>query len=366
MKYQTRIAAAGFIAVLLLGACASSSDFYLQAMGGQFELWRLARPIDAVYHELDDGADLREKLSRAISIRDFASRELGLPDNGSYRHYVDLKRPYVVWNVFAADPFSITPRQWCFPIAGCVNYRGYFNKDSAEAFAADMRAQGYEAYVGGVPAYSTLGWFDDAILNTFIDYPPAELARLIFHELAHQVAYAKDDSEFNESFAVAVEQAGVDRWLTRHGDARMRAAFERARAYRRDFLELIQQYRARLARLYDQDVALDTKRLEKERLLAQMHDDYDRIKAERWDGFSGYDKWVSQANNAALASIGIYNGLVPSLEALLSRKGGDLPSFYAEVKRLAGLPRETRRSSLAALLPAPVAVDAGDGTASRP
>lgn len=365
MKYRTRIAAAGFIAVLLLGACASSSDFYLQAIGGQFELWRLARPIDAVYQELDDGAGLREKLSRAMSIRDFASRELGLPDNGSYRHYVDLKRPYVVWNVFAAEPFSITPRQWCFPVAGCVNYRGYFNKDSAEAFAADMRAQGYEVYVGGVPAYSTLGWFDDAILNTFIDYPPPELARLIFHELAHQVAYARDDSEFNESFAVTVEQVGVERWLKEHGDPQMRASFERACAYRSDFLGLIAQYRERFADLYGKDLTLDAKRLEKERLLDRMRSDYDRIKAERWNGFRGYDKWMSQANNAALASIGIYNGLVPAFQALLAREGGDLPGFYAEVRRLADLPRETRRGLLAALLPSPVASDVGNA-ADRP
>ena len=354
MKRRHQIALALGAATLLLGACASP-DYYLQAVGGQLELWRLARPVQSVYAELEDGADLRTKLDTALAIRDFASRELGLPDNDSYRQYVDLKRPYVVWNVFAADPFSVQAREWCFPVAGCVNYRGYFDKAEAEAFAAQLKREGYEVHIGGVPAYSTLGWFTDSLLNTFINYPEPELARLMFHELAHQVAYAQDDSEFNESFAVTVEEVGVERWLEQRNDPALKVLFEKGRAYRSDFLDLVQKYRQRLAQVYAAPLERSALRQEKARVMAELQAEYERIKAERWDGFRGYDKWFAAANNAALASIGIYNGLVPAFQALLARHKGDLSSFYREVKKLARQPREVRRGILAGLLPQEVA-----------
>ena len=193
---------------------------------------------------------LHDKLALALKAREFASNELGLPRNRSYRGYADLERPFVVWNVFAAPEFSIRPAQWCFVMAGCVSYRGYFAKADAQAFASETAEGGFDVYVGGVPAYSTLGWFADPVLNTFIHYSAAEVARLIFHELSHQVVYVKDDSVFNESFAVTVEREGLKRWLAKHGTERDRGVLEKMRKQRADFITLIQAYRARLDALY--------------------------------------------------------------------------------------------------------------------
>jgi predicted aminopeptidase len=283
-----------------------------------------------------------------VRIRDFASRELALPDNGSFRTYADLSRPYVVWNVFAAEEFSVRPKEWCFPVAGCVNYRGYFARADADAFAADLRGEGFEVYVGGVPAYSTLGWFDDPLLSTFIHYPETELVRVIVHELAHQVLYVRDDTEFNESFAVVVEQEGVRRWLARENEPAERDRSQRAQRMRADFQGLVLETRQRLEALYASALAPEEKRREKKRILAGLRGDYEGLKAGPWQGFAGYDRWFGQEiNNATLASIGLYHQLVPAFEALLDRNSLDLPRFYAEVKRLAALPKDARRERLA-------------------
>jgi predicted aminopeptidase len=335
--------------VLLVAGCASPS-YYLQAIGGQIELWREARPVEEVAAGSESAPELRRKLEQAQAIRDYASRELGLPANGSYRKYADLGRPYVVWNVFAAPRLSIEPKQWCFLVAGCVSYRGYFDKAEAEALAAQLRGEGYDVHVGGVPAYSTLGWFDDPLLNTFINYPDPELARLIFHELAHQVAYAGDDTEFNESFATVVELTGVERWLGAEGSAEQRAQFRQAQARRQDFLGLVLATRTRLASLYASQIPPPQMEQEKARILAGLGEDYRRLKAEKWSGYAGYDRWFGQEiNNATLASIGIYTSLVPAFEALLAQEHGDLPRFYGQVKRLAGMPKEERHERLSGL-----------------
>jgi predicted aminopeptidase len=330
----------------LLGGCANPA-YYWQAVSGQFELLRLARPIEDARADTETPPWLREKLDAARRIRDFASSELGLPANGSFRRYADLQRPYVVWNVFAAEELSVRLKEWCYPVAGCVSYRGYFAEQAAQEYAEELRRQGHDVHVTGVPAYSTLGWFDDPLLNTFIHYPEAELARLIFHELAHQVAYVKDDSEFNESFAVAVEQAGVARWLARHGNDAQRGGFAAMQRYRSDFTGLVLQYRDRLEAAYSADAPDEEKRRQKAAILAALQEQYRRIKTQRWSGFSGYDRWFGQnINNATLASIGIYTRLVPPFEALLARHDNDLPRFYEAVKALAKLPAEERQAQL--------------------
>jgi predicted aminopeptidase len=200
--------------VVALSGCSAvdTLDFYWQGAAGQMDLITRARPIPEVIEQGGDAA-LAARLDRVRDIRAFASRELGLPDNGSYTKYTELGRPFVLWNVFATPALSLKPRQWCFPVAGCVNYRGYFREDDARAEAVRIRSEGDDVYVSGVPAYSTLGWFDDPVLSSFVRWPDTEVARLIFHELAHQVLYVKDDTAFNESFAVAVEEAGLARWL---------------------------------------------------------------------------------------------------------------------------------------------------------
>ena len=230
------LAATALGSALLLPGCAAPG-YYLQAASGQFEVWRRSRPIAQVRSDAGTAPALRERLALAERIRAFASRSLALPDNGSYRKYADVRRPYVVWNVFAAREFSVRPEQWCFPVAGCVSYRGYFAHPDALAFAAALRSRGHEVHVAGVTAYSTLGWFDDPVLNTFIHYPESELARLIFHELAHQRVYTSDDTGFNEAYATAVELLGARQWLADKPEAL--AAFEAGRARRARFLALI-------------------------------------------------------------------------------------------------------------------------------
>jgi predicted aminopeptidase len=325
----------------------STVGYYWQAVNGQMEVQRKARPIPKVIADPATTPELKAKLERVDEIRDFASRELSLPDNGSYRRYADLGRPYVVWNVFAAPEFSVTPRQWCFPFAGCVGYKGYFKKTGADDLAASLSAEHYDVFVGEVPAYSTLGWLDDPVLNTFIHYPDAEVARLIFHELAHQVVYVKGDSTFNESCAVSVEQEGVKRWLAAHGSEELRREHEQAHARQEAFIDLVEKYRARLADLYAQSLTPDEMRARKQAVLAQMRKEYDGLK-QTWGGFAGYDRWFQQPlNNAHFASIAIYTQLVPGFEQVLHDSGGDLPRFYAQVKEIAKLPAPDREAKLA-------------------
>ncbi|MFA9217739.1 MAG: aminopeptidase, partial [Sphingomonadaceae bacterium] len=215
--------AAGGVALLLAG-CAQLK-YYMQAAQGQYALWSDARPIDDWLGDPSTDPQLKARLEKALLIRRFAVRELGLPDNASYKNYAALSRPFVLWNVVATPELSLRPIQWCFPIAGCVSYRGYYSKDDAQAYASELRTEGNDVQVGGVPAYSTLGWFSDPLLSTFINYSDAELARMVFHELSHQVAYAGDDTMFNESFATAVERIGVQRWLVQHAGNEARAQY---------------------------------------------------------------------------------------------------------------------------------------------
>ncbi len=337
---------------LLLAGCANLG-YYWQSVSGQLDVWRRERPVVDVISDSGTPAGLRQKLARIAEIRDFASRELGLPDNRSYRGYADLDRPFAVWNVFAAPEFSVQPLRWCFVFAGCVGYRGYFTQAEADRYAAGLAQQGYDVHVGGVPAYSMLGWFPDPLLSTFVHYPEAEVAAVIFHELAHQAAYAGDDTVFNESFAAVVEQEGVRRWLARTGDARQREAFERRQRFRAQFVALGRKYRERLDTLYRTRLAPEAMRDRKAGILRELEQEYLALKQGDWGGYAGYDRWFAQQpNNAQLASVAIYTDLVPAFEALLGREGGDLACFYRVVRELAVLPKEEREARLRALAPA--------------
>ena len=340
---------------LLFSGC-SQFGYYLQSVRGQLELWSREKPIQTVIEDAASSPALREKLVLALKAREFASTELGLPQNRSYRGYADLERPYVVWNVFAAPEFSTQPVQWCFVMAGCVNYRGYFSKADADDFAAEAGVQGHDVYVGGVPAYSTLGWFADPVLNTFVNYPAVEVARIIFHELSHQVVYVKDDSVFNESFAVAVEREGLRRWIAKHGTEQDRQVYESRRGHRADFVKLVQDYRGRLAALYKQRIAVDAMRASKQQLFDDMRRDYGKLKVS-WGGFSGYDRWFEHTpNNALLASVSVYTLRVPAFEAMLREHGGDLPGFFAAVKALARLDKAARDAALRKYMGEPIPV----------
>ena len=334
------------VALLFVSGCASL-EYYAQAVGGHLEVIRLAVPIEERLRETDTPEPLRAKLAKVLAIREFASRELALPDNGSYRRYADIGRPFVVWNVFAAPEFSVKPVESCFLFAGCVSYRGFYSEEAAQRHAAALAGKGDDVYVGGVAAYSTLGWFSDPVLSTFIHYPESEVARIVFHELAHQVVYVKGDTIFNESFAATVEEEGVHRWLERQGTPAQRAAYEGSRRRRSEFVALVIKYRAGLAEFYDRPAEPEEKRAGKRRLFSAMQDEYQALK-DSWGGLTGYDRLFERgANNALLASVASYSELVPAFRGMLAQKDGDLPVFYDAVRKLAKLDKSERDARLA-------------------
>ena len=336
--------------VCLTSGC-STLGYYAHSVGGHLAIVRGARPVSDWLADETTPPLLKQRLQLAQRIRDYAVTELKEPDNASYRRYADLKRAYAVWNVVAAPELSLTLQTWCFPVVGCVGYRGYYDKAEAEAFGAGLRGQGQEVSVYGVPAYSTLGLlplaaFADPLLNTFIDYPEGELARLIFHELAHQIAFAKGDTVFNESFATAVERIGGARWLSERADAHAREEYERFEARRADFRALTARCREALDALYASAAGDAAKRAGKVALMASLRADYANLKSARWGGFSGYDGWFARANNASFGVLAAYNELVPNFERLFEREGRNFTRFYVEVKRLAALPQSERRAAL--------------------
>ena len=312
------------LAPFLLSGCETLA-YYAQAVGGQMALMARARPAAELIADPATPQPLRERLELARAIRDYAVSGLKLPDNASYRSYAGLSRPYAVWNVVAAPEFSLEPLQSCFPVAGCVSYRGFFAREDAERHAAGLRAGGHDVYVYGVPAYSTLGRFDDPLLSTFIRYADADLARLIFHELAHQVVYVKDDSTFNESFAVAVEREGVRRWLAAMGRNAALKDYSASEERNRRFAGEIEQARARLNVLYRQ-------RLAPEAMRERKRTEYAGLKKALESNPRFKD---TEPNNALLASFATYTQLVSTFEHLLAEEGGDLEKFYIKIKKLA-------------------------------
>jgi predicted aminopeptidase len=354
---------AGVLGAALLTLCAtsgcSSVDYLGQSASGHFHLLAAARPVkDAIADPLLP-EPLRERLKLTQRMRDFAVTELKLPDNGSYRSYADLKRAAAVWNVVAAPELSLTLRTWCFPIVGCVGYRGYYDKASADAAAAPLRAEALDVDVYPVPAYSTLGWMNwiggDPLLNTFVQWPEGEVARLIFHELAHQVAYASGDTTFNESFATSVEVIGSQRWLEANATAGVRAQQALTESRRNDFHALVRGYRDRLDAMFKSDAPDVEKRALKATLYADMRADYETLKRDKWAGYKGYDNWFRDANNAAMGAQAAYDDQVGTFVRLFAAEGSDFDRFYAEVKRLAALPKPERDAALAPYRDAPAA-----------
>ena len=334
------IAAGG---VWLLSACAAvqTVDYYWQSAAGQFDLVSRARSIHDVIEETDD-AGLKIRLTRIRKMREFASDTLGLPSNGSYTRYTDLGRPFVTWNVFATPELSLTPRRWCFPIAGCVNYRGYFREAEAKDEASRLQSDGEDVYIGGVPAYSTLGYFDDPVLSSFVRWPESDVARLIFHELAHQLIYLPGDSVFNESYASTVEEAGLERWLAAQHNAELMTQVERTQRQRALFKALVRDTRNRLAAIYASKAPAAQKRKQKAEAFAAMKTAYDEAKAQD-PGLAGYERWFAQSpNNASLGAIALYTDRVPAFRAILHEEGDDLNRFYDRVRQLAKMPKAQR------------------------
>ncbi|HEX8596273.1 MAG TPA: aminopeptidase [Pseudomonas sp.] len=335
------------LAFMMLGGC-SSFNYYDQLVSGQLQLLRARQPVADVIADPNRSPRLRQLLVHSQEARTFASSHLHLPDNRSYRLYADLGRPYVVWNVFATGEFSLAPLTHCFPIAGCVAYRGYYSQGGARGAAALQRQAGQDVYVSGVEAYSTLGWFDDPILSSMLGWGDERLATLIFHELAHQRFYVKDDSEFNESFASFVEQEGTRQWRAERGLPPESLSQSRQRE---QFTQLVLVTRERLKQLYSQPLSAEQMREGKAAEFEKLRRDYRSLRDSQWAGDKRYDAWINTPlNNAKLLPFGLYDQWVPAFAALFKQVDRDWAAFYAAVEQLGKLPIAERRAALHGLL----------------
>ena len=329
------------VAIALIAAL-SGGCYLLQSAEGQLALMSKRQPITHVIDEPSTPPKLRAQLRSVRAIRDFASHELGLPDNGSYRKYADIGRPYVVWNVVAAPEFSVDPKKWCFPIVGCVAYRGYFVEARARRFAAGLRAQGFDVVVGGVAAYSTLGHFDDPILSTMVNWDDMELAAIIFHELTHQLLYVRNDASFNEALATTVEEEGVRRWLSSQGREQDLAEHLLQQQHYLRVIALMSQTREHLRLVYAMSLPPPLMRERKREAFETLRETYTALRTQ-WGGHAPFDAWFAQdINNAHLASIATYFACVPGFERELKAVGGNLPAFYRRARELAKLDQPQR------------------------
>ena len=344
MKKALTTAATILITIALFGC--SDVGYYLQCAKGQMEVMSSSRPLTEVIADPQTPPELRQKLERVLLMREFAVAELGLPDNDSYRDYADIGRPYVVWNVVAAPEFSLKPKQWCFPVAGCVSYRGYFKQKDAEALALKLQEENYDVDLYGVQAYSTLSWFDDPVLNTFITSSDGRLAGLLFHELAHQLIYVDGDTPFNEAFAMTVQIEGVRRWFQQMGSSDEWQKFLENQSQVEIFQEFLKKIHSQLETLYQKDYSTEKMRVEKQRLISGAIVKFNQLK------ISGqldhrFDRWMSRGlNNARLAGIATYRELIPGFQKILRQCRGDFGCFFTQVRQLAKLSKTARRDRL--------------------
>jgi predicted aminopeptidase len=348
-RWAVRLGSLALLLVLVPGC--QSAHYYGQALGGQMDLMARRRPISQLLDQPKTPATLKSKLRAVLRLRRFAAEELFLPVDAHYLAYADLERSYAVWCVYAAPEFSLRPKTWCYPIVGCVAYRGYFSAEAAERCAADLTRRGYDVFVGGVTAYSTLGWFEDPVLSTVLNSGEVYLARVLFHELAHQVVYASGDTVFSESFATAVEEEGLRRWMASRQDTPAWRAYQAGRRRHKEFVALVLRFRAYFEALYARDLPAADKRCRKKVLYTELRAAYADLK-QRWGGYAGYDRWFEDSlNNAKLATVVCYNDLTPALHRLLKACGGDLPAFYQTCRKLAAMTVTRRHAILAAYAP---------------
>jgi len=329
-----------------LSGCANLS-YYAQSLRGQWEVSAHSRPIAQILDDVRTDDATKARLKQVLSLREFAVTTLALPDNGSYRAYADLGRSFVVWNVFATPEFSLQPVRSCFLVVGCLSYRGYFHEADAHAYADELRRAGDDVHVGGVVAYSTLGWFDDPVLNTMLKWDDAHLAKFLFHELAHQKLYVPDDSAYNEAFATTVAEEGWRRWQdARHLSANDNPELE----YESEVIHLVLSTKTRLEMLYASALADAEKRRSKKEIFDALRDDYDILRHRWQDRYNTYDHWMhGDLNNAKIMAVATYHDLIPAFTALLTAADGDLPRFYALVEMVGRLPLEERSTCLEAL-----------------
>ncbi|MFT6402951.1 MAG: putative aminopeptidase [Pseudohongiellaceae bacterium] len=338
IKQFSNGAKAGLLLALSLALVSCETvGYYTQAARGQLAIVTSRQSIAQLLADEKLDSHLRMKLEFVSQLRQFARSELMLPVGDNYGSYVYVGREHVVWNVFAAPEFSVSAVNWCYPIAGCVAYRGYFSEAGALDFARATAAKGFDVYTGGVDAYSTLGWFDDSVLSTIITRSDYQLAGLIFHELAHQVVYRAGDTTFNESFASTVEREGLRRWLSLHGDPELLFRADQDRERQNEFVNLVTRAQEKFSELYESEVPAAKMRSEKSMLQEGLRDEYASLKAT-WDGYAGYDSWFSKSlNNAQLSTVSAYNDFVPFFNDELNAAAGDLEKFYQRVENLSKL-----------------------------
>jgi predicted aminopeptidase len=352
---------ATILVAIFLSGC-GNIGYYWQNTQGHLAVMAAAKPVQDWIDDPQTPQGIKRRLELAQRIREFASSDLALPSNASYRRYADLKRSAVVWNVVAAPAYSLELKTWCFAVVGCVGYRGYYNEADAKAEAERVKAEGYEVNVYGVSAYSTLGYLNwaggDPLLSTFIMYPEGELARMIFHELAHQVLYVKDDTTLNESFATAVERLGGKQWLDKHGSEAARKEYAEFDQRRQKFRALMLRTRERLNQIYKinsasppasiDKLAMNNIANQKQAVMQEMRDEYAVLKAS-WGGYAGYDRFIANANNASLGAQAAYDELVPQFETVFEKRNKDWKDFYTAIQSITPLPKDARRQALAAM-----------------
>ena len=333
------------LVVLFLSGCAEL-QYYGHAVSGQLDVLSKRRPIIEVLEDPTTQPEVREKLQNIERMHDFAIKDLSLPDSDSFRSYSDVERNYVLWNVFATPELSLVTKEWCYPFLGCLNYRSYFAKAYAELVAKELAAEGWDVHIAPSPAYSTRGFFADPIYSPMLRYDDLTLAGILFHELAHERVYFKNDSELNESFAMAVQNEGVKRWLDHEQRPQYYIDYKVDQKREEQFVTLLLKYRDKLQVVYDAPQSDKIKRIQKKQLLAMLRKKYFLLK-EQWGGYAGYDHWFDKPlNNARLAPIGTYHGHVDAFSALLEKHYGDLPIFYLEAENMAELPNDKRRELL--------------------
>lgn len=343
---RTGMAFAALAAGLFLVGVVSCSTarFYSQALGGQLEIMRKARPVKKVLADPATKPLLREKLTTAGDILAFAKSELHLPAESQYDRYTNLGRRYVVWVVFAAPEFSVEPKKWRYPLLGSLSYRGFFKEELAKAEAARLEAEGLDVYIGGVEAYSTLGFLRDPLLNTFMGRGDADLAELICHELTHQRLYLPGDTDFNEAFATAVGREGARRWLRARGRTTDLERYEKEMRVEQEFIALVLQTRQELKDTYAKPHADDeARRKAKASVLATLRQHADALD-RRYGGSLKIERWFAKpVNNARLGTISTYHEMLPGFEAMLKSHHGDLEAFYKQVAGMRKLTKKERR-----------------------
>jgi predicted aminopeptidase len=336
--------------VLLISGC-NSLSYYAQAVHGQYQILIHRQSIEKLIANPKTPPKLKQQLELVQQLRAFAKTELKLPVGDSYNKYVDIHRRYVVWDVQAAPEFSLQPKTWRYPFVGRLAYRGYFTEKSARECGDQLGKKGFDVYVDGVEAYSTLGWFKDPLLNTFIDESETELADVLFHELAHKRLFASGDTDFNEAFATAVGEEGVHRWLRSKCETSLLEMYDQALARQDQFVHLIMATRERLNNLYQKaaTVASDEMRRQKQDVFDDLRRQYGDLQTS-WGGYAGYDDWFSHdLNNAKLNTVANYYDYVPGFQRLLQSTGGNLEKFYAAAERMAREPENNRHEELRAL-----------------